>query len=688
VQGWGNLDPGGNDAATFGFPMVRIDELGNLGSGDLAWWYPGVVFRIDHRHPNGTLENLWRGRARAINVSDNRVTVECDGDLIGPFSWATYQPKLQRKVEDIGQQIIKSVPVSAKVDIEPLDTLTGIEIERTGSRADSRWGWAMSTLALAQKRNGVQWTLLAKPGVPKVYELVQRDLTTHDLTLSLGVPGVAADLLYDITSSPTKYYGEGQRDDGGRWYGAVFPYLNITEPPPYPNGDGRVIELGDSNEDTDSGDGIMVLFRTLGRYGMSFDDVRNTFTPAMREAVEDAQDKAGLPVTGKVNQATWDMLFSVPPGQGSLYAAHYETLAERNDVRALSRTPSGLVIGSNPNWNPETPVVDQFVGFGVGVEKSWATEWCRTQMEQDNANPEWSGTITLTTDPAECSRFAIRAGQNVYDPDFGDDGAVFHIASVGVDWQSGSVSLTVSTRGRDYMDLATIIERNRAARVNPSKRFAASFSRRSALSQDMRSGWDYEGGAGVIPETPCQGGKWTVIPVFVGEAGSVGELSIRTRDQQTEFCTAIFARQVTVDRLERYTSNPLALRGAAGNWTTDPGNVESLHGTGGDEKEPDPDQASQLTLNGRITEGRLLVYAAGTGETPDDEAFPCGYWPHTKAGKSSNDSLGSNLTGQWKDDAAFDYWTYGHPFLYVAVWVRHDCTISGRLYPSMVDGGM
>jgi hypothetical protein len=689
VNGWGSLDPGGHDAATLDFPMLKLADLGSLGQGDLAWYFPGVTVRIDvvpgPGAPQNDLDNVWRGRVRAVNVRDGRVSMECDGDLIGPMSWATYRPTIERKVQDVGHQIYNQIPIASHVRVE--ETITGIEVERTGSRADSRMGWMLNLLALAQTRGGDQWTVLPKTGNGNAgtYEIVKRDLTSHDLTIHLGVPGVEADLLYDITSRPTRYYGEGQRPDGGRWYGAVFPYLAFGDPPEFPG----VMQYGDTNEDTTTGDGIMVLYRTLGRYGMSADDVSDRFGRAMESAVEDAQDKAGLPVTGIVNQATWTSLFT-PNQEGSLYGAHYETLAERRDVRPLDRLSSGLIVGKNPYFDGETPVVDSFVGFGVGVTKSYAREWCREQMRQDFDNPEWSGTITLTTDPLEMSRFSIRAGMNFYDPDFTDDGGVFHIASVTVDWQSGSVSCAVSTRGRDYMDLASIIERNKLARSNPSKRFAANFSRRSALSQDMRAGWDYEGGAGIIPETKCKAHQWTVIPVFVGESGSVGELHLRTRDQETEFATAIFARQIKAEFLNRIAQNPLAHRNNDGSWVSD--NAKELHGTGktdgnGNDSDPQGDEKAQLAINGRLTEGRLLVYAAGTGTTETDAPMPCGYWPHENAGKNDNDSLGSNLTGRWKDDAGFDYWTYQTPFLYVAVWTRHATTIEGRLYASMLDGG-
>lgn len=672
VRGWGSVDPGGHDAATIEFPQITLAEVADLGTGDLDWYYDGVVLRISVQNA-GVVTNLWRGRIRAIDLRESRVAFECDGDLIGPMSWATYRPSIDRQVEDIGWSVSKQVPLGARVNVSPPLPNTGIVMERTGSRSDSRWGWATSTLALAQTSGGIQWTLLPDPGEAGVYHLQHRDLTTHDLTIHIGLPGVAADLLHDITARPTRYYGEGQRPDGGRWYGAVFPYLDLDTVPTFPG----TMSLGDT------GEGVTLLFRTLGRFGMSYDDVRGSYSPAMKDAVENVQEEAGLPVTGVCNEATWNAIFS-PATTGSLYGAYYAPLVQRNATRAFNRSPSGLILGTNPDYNPRVPIVDSFVGFGAGVEKSTAREWFRAQMQQDFSTPEWSGSITLTTDPQEMSRFAIRAGMNFWAPEFGGSGAVFHIAAATVDWQSGSVSCDVSTRGRDYLDLATILERNKAARANPGKRFAAALSRRSALSQDMRPGWDYEGGAGVVTETACDAGTWTVIPVFVGQAGSIGEVHLKARDYPTEWCMAIFARKVTPAQLNSMAPSPLATRTDDGSWTTDAGARDTLYGFG----RLNPDDEAQYNVSGRTSNGKLLVYAAGTPTTPSDAPLPCGYWPYTDAGKPDNDTVGGYCTGEWKDDSAFDYWTYDGPFLHVAIWAREATTIHGRLYPSMTDGGM
>jgi hypothetical protein len=683
VNGWGSVDPGGHDAATFEFPQITMADLGNLGTGDLSWWRNGVPIQIDQMLGGTVVQNLWRGRAHSINTRDSRVTVECDGDMIGPMSWSTYRPILKNLVEDIGWSISKQLPPSDHVSIDPALPDTGILMQRTGSRSDSRWAWCTSALAMAQTRTGIQWTLLPNATTPGVYNIVHRDLTSHDLTVHLGMPGVDADLSHDILAAPTRYYGEGQRPDGGRWYGSVYPFINPT-PPAFPNTGGAVMSLGDTDADTTSGDGITVLWHALGQYGVSFDDVRSSFTQVMEDAVEDLQDQAGLPVTGTVNVATWDALFDPDTSGASLYGAEMLPLVERTATRLYDRAPSGLIIGSNADYDPHVPVVDLFTGFGVGIDKATARQWCRTQMEHDAAIPDWTGTVTLTTDPAEMSRFAVRAGMNLWDADFGASGAVFHIASVSVDWQSGSVSCDVSTRGRDYLDLASILERNRAARVHPGKRFASLLSRRSTQSQDMLPGWDYEGSAGVIVETAMPGGEWTVLPVFVGQSGSIGEVHTRTHDDQTEYCIAIFAHEVTAAHLNSIAPEPLAERADDGSWVTDDGVRDELFGFGSFSA----DDTSQVAASGRTTNGRLLVYAAGTPTTPSDAPLPCGYWPHASAGKPDNDTLGSNLTGVWKDDSAFDYWTYDQPFLFVAVWPRTDTTLHGRLYPSMVDGGM
>lgn len=202
------------------------------------------------------------------------------------------------------------------------------------------------------------------------------------------------------------------------------------------------------------------------------------------------------------------------------------------------------------------------------------------------------------------------------------------------------------------------------------------------MSQDMTTGWDYEGGAGLVPPTECVGGEWTTIPVFAGRNGAVSKVELFT-NANTEYAVLITARQITGGRLNGLIPSPLAHRTDRGSWVTEDGVWQILFGR--DEGEGDL---------GSLLERKLIVYAAGTSSGEDEDgndipALPCGYWPHESAGKASDEALGANLTGEWTDESGFDYYTLGPaPFLWLSVWCRTDTTLRGRLYAAMSDGGM
>lgn len=674
VPDWGTLDPGGYDSATLVFAMLTwANDRSGLGSGDLSWYREGAYVTIETR---GDHKRLYHGRMKPPGWGPDGMTIECDGDVIGPLSTQLNNVLLDHHVEDIGRTVAKIVSTNTTCYVDP-ETVTGIEVDRPGAIGDSRWGRVTDLLSMAQLRDGTQFTLLPDEDEGARYNIVERDMTTHTYTAHLGAPGVTPNLTGDF--DVTAWWGEGQRPDGGRWYNYNFPYIGTGTPPDFPNPGGAPLTLGDTNADTVSGDGITVLVRSLARYGIGLNEARGVFTVGVKDAVEALQDEAGLSVTGVVNEATWTALFSPVVENQSLYGAYRLPLVIQENTRKWDRNAAGAITGINDQYDPAVPIKHEFDGFGTGCEKATAREWVRGQKARQAATPNLTGTITFDTDPEECHRYEIKAGGNIYDP---PTGLVFHIASARVDTEGGSVTCDVSTRGLEYLDLASIIERNREARANPAKRWAAQLSRRSAMSQDMTTGWDYEGGAGLVPPTECVGGGWTTIPVFAGRNGAVAKVELFTT-ANTEFATIITARQITAGRLNGLIPEPLAHRNDRGSWVTEDGVWQVLFGR--DEGEGDL---------GSLQERKLIVYAAGTPSGEDEDgndipALPCGYWPHESAGKADDESLGANLTGEWTDESGFDYYTLGPaPFLWLSVWCRTDTTLRGRLYAAMSDGGM
>ncbi|HWU22802.1 MAG TPA: hypothetical protein VN088_14800, partial [Nocardioides sp.] len=74
---------------------------------------------------------------------------------------------------------------------------------------------------------------------------------------------------------------------------------------------------------------------------------------------------------------------------------------------------------------------------------------------------------------------------------------------------------------------------------------------------------------------------------------------------------------------------------------------------------------------------KLLLYAAGSPQTKDASALPCGLYPD-----------GVTLTGDWRDDTGFSYYAHNGIYLWLAIWPTDTTTVSGQLKPLVNDGGM
>ena len=131
-----------------------------------------------------------------------------------------------------------------------------------------------------------------------------------------------------------------------------------------------------------------------------------------------------------------------------------------------------------------------------------------------------------------------------------------HIAEAQVDFDSGSVTLTVDSKARDLATLADLIERVKSENKNPAKMLMV--NRESANTDDTKFPWDYEAGSGSIPtraRTPRHGAlpkgrpdvnedwfvrvpggnhdpykRWQIIPVVAAGKGSVSRSEVRAFD--------------------------------------------------------------------------------------------------------------------------------------------------------------
>jgi hypothetical protein len=751
------LDPYGYGPATLRFPQVTFWELPDFGTGSLSWLTKNAPVRIQ-RVSNGEPRELkWLGHIDAFDFDESGALVcDCSGELVGRMDKTQRTQRLVRVVNDAGSMARIALSIqnrSYRLKGSAADWgRTGIPLENTGGAMGTNLAFLDYVLANTVDEDLNSWTILPTDDDPEEFDLVQRDTTTVHATAYLGARGVSARLRDDQLEQPTRMFGEGVAPDGARWRGAEYPNLGPEVPPPYPYNDGRTFgAIGLTDADTDTGAGVSVLEdELLGSGLLGLEERSTTWSRRTTEAVEEVQRRAGLPVTGRVDPATWTAVWGDGTDQQRLTQARIFPLAWQTETEKWLYSPNGSRLGRNPAHDRRVPRIERMVSFGEGVSKRRAAKWLRREMRRANGD-NWRGTISLTSDVlagehtfgqpgTPMSRLDLAAGMNIRVKRFGSaTGMLMHIASVqvsGLDGDSPSVELAVDTQFRDAIGLAEMLERDKAARRDPARRWLAQH-RRSAMPSDALVGWDREAGAGVVRRTELTGGQWNVIPVVGGQAGEIQRVDLQTRDSATEFICAVFARQVRPGELQARVGDPFAevtpgdvwqqvpvadwlagldqderrryederrkrdgwIKAEDGSWVPpefyegnitrgDNGQWESADNPPSGQELADliaeeVNRREELTLDriAAISDLRVGVYVAGT------TTQPCGYWPRSKT-DANGDPTGHPVTGRWRDDASFSYWTQSlrSPWLYLAVFPLADCTIHGRMYDQLIEG--
>lgn len=120
------------------------------------------------------------------------------------------------------------------------------------------------------------------------------------------------------------------------------------------------------------------------------------------------------------------------------------------------------------------------------------------------AEPGWTGTVTLTTDPTlggeTLPRALILAGMTCQlRRAFGDaDGPLLHISQVQVDLSTGATTLTVDSKYRDALTVNEVRARGRDALRVPRLLVAGSWQ---PPIPDQMLPWNYAAGSGMLPKS-------------------------------------------------------------------------------------------------------------------------------------------------------------------------------------------
>ena len=176
----------------------------------------------------------------------------------------------------------------------------------------------------------------------------------------------------------------------------------------------------------------------------------------------------------------------------------------RTDYLPLAADPAVYPAQNNPRFHPGRFVTESNTIFDAGFSQAQAADTAQQMLHRD-ADPGWTGTVTLSTDPRSpagtvVSRWQLHAGITLLLQGFAGTGArgyPLHVSAVEADPNQGTVQLTVDSRYRDLLTLDQARERTRDP-LTPTKMLQV--NRASVLIQDVQAPWDYTAGSGFCPK--------------------------------------------------------------------------------------------------------------------------------------------------------------------------------------------
>lgn len=619
--------PFGDNTLELTLPQVTIFD--RLGVGDLSWLKPGVSVELHRRTSTGRkvrFEGLVPKFGAFERGRDGGMTVHVLGALY-EADLAVHKPAFYYLDVDAGTRIRQAFQeCPSRHYVAPTAVTTGVPTRKRGDMSQSPLGFVGELLAMMTTADGLnQWTVDKIVGRRAVLRL--KDITTVDWTFAAGAPGVEVDLEQDWTGGPNVIYGEGVAPDGCTWRNAKWPNARPDDAPPYPYSDpSRVITIGTV------GDEVILWQREMVDHGYPV-VVDGYYGTEDAYQCRRLQEHAGILVDGIVGPQTWAATFQVGSNTGDLTGAWIMPLAWRKEVMPKLYNARGEIIGDNPDYDPSIVRVEVYVNFGDGVTKRDATRQARADLHRF-ANPGWLGTITVTTDPEEGTKFDIDAGDGArlrYFEGTGATGLRLHVSGVVGSPEDGKVTMTVDSKARDLMRITAIRQRDRDAH---SPAFDHLGNRTASQVRDVAT-WDCENGSGVVPLHALYGGLYTVLKIPAGRLGTIAQTRFTTSGPHSKFAIAIFSKPIQAADLVSIVGNPLTTSKA---WTSQ--------------------------YDALLEFGWLIGWG--------DKDQPAGYFP----------GLGSDsdpLTGRLVDDASWNYQSDYGSWLWVAEFASESCFISGRL---------
>lgn len=650
VDSYTLMDPFGCGPATIRFP--KVTGFDQIGAGETSFLRRGASVDVYLVTPGGERVQppLWSGEMvrRGTSSAGNGTTFECIGDLHGPASTAIHKPAQYVPLSDRGTLVIKAL------NYEVLTRRVGyLGNQLTGKLTAGRGSSSQWVAEYVQEALPLGWTIRRRP-FRRSYELAERTPGTV-WTVAFGTPGVDVQLTEDLTEAPNAIYARGVQPDGYAWANWFYPGQLATQPA-YPNSDaGNTISPGETDADTDSGDGVSHVQQRINQLNLTSDvTVNGVYDAATEAAIRSIQAKSGITVDGIVGGQTWNVLFPLYSGD-QIGKEIRLTVAGDNRIVPRLYAADGTDIGPNPEYNPAYLRVEREENLGSGITKfdgitSCSGEFQRT-IRDGQTYPGWVGTVVLRTDPQEGSRWSIREADVLRLRYFQGGDVDLHIGQAqGKPTEGpGSVTLTVDELARDLPTIAAIIRQDEDSKDDPL-RLPGRRARRTQVTPDAVEPFDGESSAGRLPRIPLFAGLWTVQAIPLSAAGKIARITLQTHPATT-FYVAFFGDQVTASQLVKYVGDPTS---------TD------AYGRG-------PYQPNQDTLAELGFIDAVGGPAQAAGYSPGQQTSP---WDQSSA---------SPVTGKLDSQAPINYRSVRPPWIWVCFYADESCYIDGRILPGPIE---
>lgn len=655
------MEPFGCGKAQIVFPQIGPWEA---RSGDLAWLAIGNNVDIVRLHPNGSTRTvLWSGLIPLEGIQAGPGGRSTRIDLIGDM-WAgdlqIHKVKPYLPPTDVGKVIadaLNTEVVSRRVKKTAAVT-TGITCNKRGSADQSVIAYVQELLGIyGTTEDGTDTWTVARTTTARQYELRLKDRTTVACTIRSGAYW-DIDLTRDATETPNVIYGHGVNSDGYAWAGWVYPQAANNDYRAYPLSVSPLatITVGTTDADTSTGTGVSDLQERINDLGIRGAQVAvdGVYNASDADDVRVVQDHFGLQIDGIVGPQTWSAIFPQYLTNNLDGCFRLPLSAKRAVVPRLFNA-DGTDAGENASYDPDALRVEVDRAYESGISKKQARVSARAELARV-PSPGLAGTITLTVDPPECSKWDLKEGQNVTVQGIRGSNTTLHVSGVAVSppksaTDTGTVTLTVDQYARDLVSLAGVLARDAESRQDPV-RLPRKKVRRGSLSSDAVVVFDGESAGGIIRRTALIGGLWVYLDVPVSQTGRVAKVTLTT-SPATKFTVAFFGDvTVTPEQMIRLASaNPLAERKDGF------GPYDRIH-----------DEHPELGfIQGIGGPGQAAGYDPGYEDSP--------YTPGTS----------TPLTGKLRSTAGWEYQSSRPPFLRVFFWAPSSCAVSGRIWPAPLE---